>query len=67
MAHKSKARASSPKRPAPSLTPGATSIVSKYRTETEKPLNRVVDAQPASDATLLVDDADALFGKRSPP
>lgn len=39
---------------------------SKYRVEAEKNLDRVLTASPSSSATLIVDDADDLFGKRSP-
>ncbi|HEV2813106.1 MAG TPA: ATP-binding protein, partial [Solirubrobacteraceae bacterium] len=41
-------------------------IVSKYIGETEKNLERVFDAAGASNAVLFFDEADALFGKRSP-
>jgi ATPase family associated with various cellular activities (AAA) len=40
-------------------------IVSKYIGETEKNLNRIFTAAAASNAILLFDEADALFGKRS--
>jgi SpoVK/Ycf46/Vps4 family AAA+-type ATPase len=40
-------------------------IVSKYIGETEKNLRRVFDAAEEGGATLLFDEADALFGKRS--
>ena len=40
-------------------------VVSKYIGETEKNLSRVFDAAADSDAILLFDEADALFGKRS--
>jgi len=40
-------------------------VVSKYIGETEKNLARVFDAADASNALLLFDEADALFGKRS--
>ena len=40
-------------------------IVSKYIGETEKNLNRVFTAATNSNAILLFDEADALFGKRS--
>src|SRR5690606_22369307 len=40
-------------------------VVSKYIGETEKNLRRVFDAAGASGAILLLDEADALFGKRS--
>lgn len=40
-------------------------VVSKYIGETEKNLNRIFDQVQASDAVLLLDEADALFGKRS--
>jgi hypothetical protein len=41
------------------------SIVSKYIGETEKNLDRVFTAAADSNAILLFDEADALFGKRS--
>jgi SpoVK/Ycf46/Vps4 family AAA+-type ATPase len=40
-------------------------VVSKYIGETEKNLSRVFSAATDSDAILLFDEADALFGKRS--
>ncbi len=40
-------------------------MVSKYIGETEKNLNRIFTAAAASNAILLFDEADALFGKRS--
>jgi hypothetical protein len=40
-------------------------VVSKYIGETEKNLSRVFGAAADSDAILLFDEADALFGKRS--
>jgi SpoVK/Ycf46/Vps4 family AAA+-type ATPase len=40
-------------------------VVSKYIGETEKNLRRVFDAAEASGAVLLLDEADALLGKRS--
>jgi AAA+ superfamily predicted ATPase len=40
-------------------------IVSKYIGETEKNLNRIFKAATNSNAILLFDEADALFGKRS--
>jgi SpoVK/Ycf46/Vps4 family AAA+-type ATPase len=40
-------------------------IVSKYIGETEKNLERVFAAAEGSNAILLFDEADALFGKRS--
>jgi SpoVK/Ycf46/Vps4 family AAA+-type ATPase len=40
-------------------------VVSKYIGETEKNLNRIFDQAAVSDAVLLLDEADALFGKRS--
>ena len=40
-------------------------MVSKYIGETEKNLNRIFTAATASNAILLFDEADALFGKRS--
>lgn len=42
------------------------SVVSKYIGETEKNLRRLFDAAEAGGAILLFDEADALFGKRSP-
>jgi ATPase family associated with various cellular activities (AAA) len=41
-------------------------VVSKYIGETEKALRRVFDAAEDSGAVLLFDEADALFGLRSP-
>ena len=41
------------------------SVVSKYIGETEKNLGQVFDEAANSDAILLFDEADALFGKRS--
>ncbi|MDN5768256.1 MAG: AAA family ATPase [Humibacillus sp.] len=40
-------------------------VVSKYIGETEKNLSQVFGAATDSDAILLFDEADALFGKRS--
>jgi hypothetical protein len=40
-------------------------VVDKYIGETEKNLGRLFDAAEASDAVLLFDEADALFGRRS--
>jgi ATP-dependent 26S proteasome regulatory subunit len=40
-------------------------VVSKYIGETEKNLSRVFTEAQASNAILLFDEADALFGKRS--
>lgn len=40
-------------------------IVSKYIGDTEKNLNRIFTAATNSNAILLFDEADALFGKRS--
>ncbi|MEM7716036.1 MAG: ATP-binding protein [Cyanobacteria bacterium P01_A01_bin.68] len=40
-------------------------IVSKYIGDTEKNLNRIFTAATSSNAILLFDEADALFGKRS--
>ena len=40
-------------------------VVSKYIGETEKNLRRVFDAAEESGAVLFVDEADALFGKRT--
>lgn len=39
-------------------------LVSKYIGETEKNLNALFDAVDGSDAILLFDESDALFGKR---
>jgi SpoVK/Ycf46/Vps4 family AAA+-type ATPase len=41
-------------------------VVSKYIGETEKHLRRIFDAAERSGAILLFDEADSLFGKRSP-
>jgi Cdc6-like AAA superfamily ATPase len=41
------------------------SIVSKYIGETEKNLSRIFEEAADSDAILLFDEADALFGKRT--
>jgi SpoVK/Ycf46/Vps4 family AAA+-type ATPase len=40
-------------------------VVSKYIGETEKNLAEIFDEAEGSDAVLLFDEADALFGKRS--
>jgi SpoVK/Ycf46/Vps4 family AAA+-type ATPase len=40
-------------------------VVSKYIGETEKNLNRVFDAAERAGAILYLDEADALFGKRT--
>jgi hypothetical protein len=40
-------------------------VVSKYIGETEQNLSRIFHAAEASNAILLFDEADALFGKRS--
>lgn len=40
-------------------------VVSKYIGETEKNLDRVFDAASRSRVVLFIDEADALFGKRS--
>ena len=40
-------------------------VVSKYIGETEKNLERIFSAAEDTDAILLFDEADALFGKRS--
>ena len=40
-------------------------VVSKYIGETEKNLKRIFDAAEESGAVLFIDEADALFGKRS--
>ena len=40
-------------------------VVSKWIGETEKNLNAVFDAAERSGAVLLLDEADALFGKRT--
>lgn len=42
-----------------------TPVVSKYIGETEKNIDRVFAAAESSQAVLLFDEADALFGKRS--
>jgi SpoVK/Ycf46/Vps4 family AAA+-type ATPase len=41
-------------------------IVSKYIGETEKNLDLIFDAAEQSNAVLFFDEADAIFGKRSP-
>lgn len=41
------------------------SVVSKYVGETESRLGEIFDGAEGSDAILLFDEADALFGKRS--
>jgi hypothetical protein len=41
-------------------------VVSKYIGETEKNLDRIFSAAEHANAVLLFDEADALFGKRSP-
>ncbi|MFC5368189.1 ATP-binding protein [Salinirubrum litoreum] len=41
------------------------SVVSKYVGETESRLGEIFDGAAGSDAILLFDEADALFGKRS--
>jgi AAA+ superfamily predicted ATPase len=41
------------------------SVVSKYIGETEKNLEKILDAASAADLVLFFDEADALFGKRS--
>ena len=41
------------------------SVVSKYIGETEKNLREIFDEAERSDAILLFDEADAVFGKRS--
>jgi DNA polymerase III delta prime subunit len=40
-------------------------VVSKYIGETEKNLKRIFDAAEEAGAVLFIDEADALFGKRS--
>lgn len=40
-------------------------VLSKYIGETERQLSRLFDAAEASGAVLLIDEADALFGRRS--
>jgi AAA+ superfamily predicted ATPase len=42
------------------------SVVSKYIGETEKNLARIFDEAATSNAILFFDEADALFGKRTP-
>ena len=41
-------------------------VVSKYIGETEKNLDRIFTAAQSANAILFFDEADALFGKRSP-
>lgn len=40
-------------------------VVSRFAGETEKNLNRLFETAAAGDAVLFIDEADALFGKRS--
>ena len=40
-------------------------VISKYIGETEKNLDRLLNAAESANAILLFDEADALFGKRS--
>lgn len=40
-------------------------IVSKYIGETEKHMGELLDCATATDVVLLIDEADALFGKRT--
>jgi SpoVK/Ycf46/Vps4 family AAA+-type ATPase len=42
-------------------------IVSKYSGDTEKNLDALFEAAAASDAVLLFDDTDHLFGEAAPP
>lgn len=42
---------------------GLSRVVSKYVGETEKNLDGAFDAAEEADAVLLVDEADALFGR----
>jgi len=44
---------------------GLADVASKYIGETEKNLRRVFDAAQAGGAVLFLDDADALFGRRT--
>lgn len=44
---------------------GLEGVISKYTGETEKNLRRVLDGAKRKGAVLLIDEADALFGKRS--
>jgi hypothetical protein len=48
------------------LTVDLATVVSKYIGETEKNLRRVFDVARESEAVLLFDEAEALFGRRSP-
>ena len=41
------------------------SVVSKYIGETEKNLSKAFEAAQVKQAILLIDEADALFGKRT--
>lgn len=55
--------------PSPAGKLAATRITgqtSKYQAETEKNLDKVLAAATSSNTTLIVDDADDLFGKRTP-
>lgn len=66
---KAKTRAPSPTRLSSSGKLAATRITgqtSKYLAETEKNLDKVLAAATSSNTTLIVDDADELFGQRSP-
>jgi len=44
---------------------GLSQVVSKYIGETEKKLKELLDRTNCSESILFLDDADALFGKRS--
>ena len=46
---------------------GLSRVVSKYVGETEKNLDSALDAAERSDATLLFDESDALFGRDPAP
>jgi hypothetical protein len=67
MTTKPKTRAAKPVRPAATKILGALNAAppSKYLGETEKNLNQVLPAATSNDTTLIVDDADDLFGRRS--
>jgi SpoVK/Ycf46/Vps4 family AAA+-type ATPase len=49
----------------PALAVDLSTIVSKYIGETEKNLDRAFEAAEAAGAILVLDEADALFGKRT--
>jgi len=50
---------------APLFRVDLSAVMNKYVGESEKNLSRVLDEAAALDAILLIDEADALFGRRS--